>query len=267
MTAKPVAIVVPTKNSSRTLKACLSSIRAQTLDTELIVVDNHSTDETQEIAHVYADQLIVAGPERSAQRNIGMKATQAGVVGFIDSDMTLSPNVSEQAYNVIATGHLAVVVPEITVGSGYWTAVRAFERSLYVGNENVEAARFFDRPQLAQLGGFNEALTGGEDWDLDIRVRARGTVGRIDAPIEHDEGEVKFLDACKKKAYYATGYSSFLAEHGKSKMLKIALDRPYIRSPQLLFNALGAGLIALKVGEAVAMTSALIAQKLKQGTQ
>ena len=58
-----VSVVVPTRNNSRTIHACLASVRAQTHQhLELIVVDNHSTDDTREVAARYADVLDIAGP-------------------------------------------------------------------------------------------------------------------------------------------------------------------------------------------------------------
>ena len=42
-----ISVVIPTRNSARTLRRLLVSVRGQTLEcVEAIVVDNHSTDET-----------------------------------------------------------------------------------------------------------------------------------------------------------------------------------------------------------------------------
>src|ERR1022692_3040386 len=47
-----VSLIVTTKNSERTLEACLRSARAQAYaPIEIIVVDNRSTDATPQIAH------------------------------------------------------------------------------------------------------------------------------------------------------------------------------------------------------------------------
>ena len=70
--AERVSFVVPTRNTERTLAACLASVRAQDHpDVELVVVDNASTDGTAAIAREHADIFEAAGPERSAQRNRG----------------------------------------------------------------------------------------------------------------------------------------------------------------------------------------------------
>lgn len=253
-----VSIIVPTYNSSTTLERCLQSIREQSIPCELIVVDNFSTDNTVVIARKFADQVYQTGPERSAQRNYGLHRANCSVVGFIDSDMRLEPDVAAHAYSRIMSGDSGVVVPEYTIGSTYWARVRAFERGMYLGVAAVEAARFFPRLLVLELGGYDERLTGGEDWDLDVRVRKHGRVGRTVAQIEHDEGAVRLLDAWRKKAYYADGYLAFTSTYGAASMLKIILQWPYVRTPWRLFNPLGPGLIVLKVGEGAAIAFHLL---------
>ncbi len=258
--ASLISIVIPTRNSARTLARCLKSIKAQTFPCEVVVVDNDSTDGTIDIASNFGYRVVKGGPERSAQRNIGLSICHGLIVGFIDSDMILDPEVTEQVYRLIDDSCVAVVVPEYTSGSGYWTAVRAFERSMYLENQNVEAARFFRKSIVDEIHGFNEQLTGGEDWDLEIRVRDYGSIRRIDARIEHDEGRLQYIEACKKKGYYAKGYAKFAQEHGFRKLIAITFDRPYIRSPKVLLSAKGVGLVALKFGELVAILLVVIRQ-------
>ncbi len=168
MDREHIAVVVPTRNSARTIQACLESLRAQDVPCTVIVVDNGSSDSTPEIAHKLADLVLEAGPERSAQRNAGAAATAAQVVGFIDSDMVLPTDVVGQAVAAIETGALSVVVPERTLGDGFWAEVRAYERSFYQGSDAIEAPRFFPRSVFDEAGGFDEEMTGGEDWDLGI---------------------------------------------------------------------------------------------------
>ena len=55
----------------------------------------------------------------------------------------------------------------------------------------MEAARAFRRGAFESVGGYDEALNAGEDWDLSERVtRSGGAMGRIKAELIHDEGRV-----------------------------------------------------------------------------
>jgi arabinofuranan 3-O-arabinosyltransferase len=271
MPARPgVTVVVPTRNSARTVEACLRSIKAQSVPVTVVVVDNGSSDGTAHLTGEMADLVLEAGPERSAQRNLGAHARPAPIVGFIDSDMILAPDVVEQSVvalegpsgTVPGGNPAAVVVPERTIGEGYWSQVRAFERSFYVGSDDVEAARFYRWDVFESLGGFDEGLTGCEDWDLTIRARQLGPVVRIEAMIDHDEGQVRYFDACRKKGYYAEGLRRFTLKHGAGTMGKAAFDRPYLHKPRALLNPLGAGLVALKAGELVSVATTIAAKQL-----
>jgi glycosyltransferase involved in cell wall biosynthesis len=256
-----VTVVVPTRNSGRTLERCLRSLREQTQACALVVVDNFSTDDTAAIALSLADRFIAAGPERSAQRNVGARAIPAPIVGFIDSDMYVEPSVVADAVISIDGGAVAVIVPERTIGEGYWSSVRAFERSFYNGHNSVEAARFYRSDVFDRLGGFDEDLTGPEDWDLTIRARVTGPVVRTPGWIEHDEGRVEYLGACRRKAYYAEGLLRFGRKHGIAALAR-AGDRPYLRHPARIANRLGVGLVALKVGETAALSIALATARM-----
>ena len=255
-----VGVVVPTKNSERTLRACLLSLREQQLRPIIVVVDNYSTDDTVHIAQELADLCVAAGPERSAQRNRGAALLgSVDVLGFVDSDMVLEPEVVAQVVTQLAAGNDAVVVPEHTVGSGFVARVRAFERAQYVGASQVEAARFFSRPVFDAVGGFDEALPAGEDWDLSLRVAATGaTVSHVEACIRHDEARVGYLAHCTKKGRYATGLRLFMVKHGDLGRT-VVMDRPYLHRPWTLLRhpVLGCGLVLLKGGEAVAVLAAL----------
>ena len=53
-----VSVIIPTKNSARTIEACLRSVKYQDYkNIEIIVVDNFSTDGTQEIAKKYTEKV------------------------------------------------------------------------------------------------------------------------------------------------------------------------------------------------------------------
>lgn len=256
-----VAIIVPTRNSERTLESCLRSIKSQQYPCTLVVVDNHSDDKTLQIANELADVVLIYGPERSAQRNKGAGAVDVDVLGFIDSDMILSNAVVGEAVRAIQSGAASVVVPERSVGDGFWTKVRAFERQFYQGSDAIEAPRFFLKDLFEQVGGFDEQMTGPEDWDLGIRVNQIGARARVKAEIDHDEGHVSYLDACRKKAYYAPGIAYFIRKYKGFGLTKIS-SRPWLSKPKSLMNPFGLGLLALKLGETFAVILALSKRRI-----
>jgi glycosyltransferase involved in cell wall biosynthesis len=260
-----VGVVVPTRNSERTLRACLESLRNQRTRPTVVVVDNFSSDSTLAIARALADIVESAGPERSAQRNRGAALLgDVDVIGFVDSDMVVDEDVVEQVLSEVHSGAGAVIIPEQTVGAGWVARVRAFERAQYVGSSRVEAARFFTRQAFWRVGGFDEELSAGEDWDLTLRVASLGVPsGRTQAPIFHDEAAVGFFAHCAKKGRYAVGLQRFLHKHGADGR-SVLLDRPYLRRPWTLLAhpVLGVELAVLKFGEASAVVSSLARARL-----
>lgn len=257
-----VTVVVPTRNSESTLFACLESIKKQNYPCFLVVVDNYSGDSTCDIARQYADKVIAAGPERSAQRNIGARESSSSIVGFIDSDMVLAPGLIEEVVESIRAGASSVIVPEDTVGTGFWARVSSYERSFYDGSDAIEAPRFFPKKVFDEAGGFDEMMTGAEDWDISLRTLHFGPRTRTRSRITHLEGQVRYFSLCAKKAYYAPGVALFLRKYG-TKGLSDMSSRPWLRRPADLLRPLGLGLVVLKTGEAIAMCISLISNYTK----
>lgn len=201
-----VSVIIPTKNSARTLDKCLKSIQDQTYpNIEIILVDNNSTDQTKEIAKKYTDKVYNKGPERSTQRNYGAKKAKGEYLLIHDSDIYFHPNSVQECIDLaLNQGADAVILPEESIGEGYWTKVKAFERSFYVGNDYIEAVRFFSKQAYNELGGYDEDMYAGEDWDLTIRFRKNNyKIMRAKNNISHDEGGLNLFGSSGKKKYYA----------------------------------------------------------------
>lgn len=210
-----VSVVVPTRNVERTLEACLISIKDQDhLDVELVVVDNHSTDATEEIARRYADAFLVAGPERSTQRNVAVAHSSGEFILWIDSDMILpAPTVRLAVQKARDTGAEAVSIPEVSVGPGFWTACRALERTCYLDDPDLYYPRLLTRSLFDRLGGFDESMAGPEDVDLRRRMNASAIrLAHSDAVhILHDEGRLTLRSIMAKRVYYGRSLPAFAA--------------------------------------------------------
>lgn len=235
--AKRVSFVVPTKNSGATLRACLESLLAQGELAETIVVDNYSTDDTPGMAGSLADVFVQAGPERSAQRNLGARRARGEYVVFIDSDMTVDPDVAREVVSAFDEDERvqALVLPERVTGNGFWGRCREIEKTLYVGDDSVEAARAFRRGLFVEVGGYDESLTGPEDWDLPDRIRDLGhVVSRTEAGVEHHEPDLTLRGTFSKKRYYGRSLGRFARRRGVQSVRRAIRPTFFLRLLRML---------------------------------
>ena len=170
-----VSIIVPTYNSAGTLDRCLSSVGSQTYpDVEIIVVDNYSKDATREIAKKCGVRIFLKGPERSAQRNFGANQAKGKYLISLDSDIALSTEVVAECVSKVSEGYKVITFPGIIVGEGFWAKCRVSEARCYLGDNKIEPPRFYDKSVFNEIEGFDESLTGTEDWDVREKAVKRG---------------------------------------------------------------------------------------------
>src|SRR4030042_5823385 len=178
-----VSIIVPTRNSQATIERCLMSIRDQDYaNLEIIVVDNYSRDKTRELAARYADKIFLKGPERGAQVNFGAGEAAGKYVYRVDSDFILNPSVVTEAVEISEQhGFDAIIVHNTSDPSiSFWAKVRKMERDSYKNDELNVAARFWSKEAFLAVGGFDECIVAGDDYDLHNRlVSMRFWFGRI----------------------------------------------------------------------------------------
>lgn len=213
-----VSVIITTKNEEKAIGRLIASIKKQTYKKkEIIVIDNYSTDKTLDVAKKMDVKVYSFGPERSAQRNFGANAAKGQFFLFVDADMELSPSVLKQCIDFCRKDPKvgAVVIPEKSVGKNFWEKVKAFERSFYnmEGDSTIDAARFFSREAFEKAGGYDEQITGPEDWDLPDSVRKLGLkIERIKSVIYHHEEINLPLDLVRKKFYYALKSHRYLSK-------------------------------------------------------
>jgi len=215
-----VSVIVTTKNEEKNIGACLESVRKQSYpqdSIEVIVVDNGSSDKTKEIALEYTDKVFDKGPERSAQRNFGVEKSQGEYVIYLDADMIMSEGVIADCVGRIGQDDkvVALHVLEIVMGERFFSRVRRFERSFYDGTV-IDGVRFIKKSAFLQVGGFDETLTGPEDWDLDKKLKKIGEIALVKTPIYHNEAEFDLMKYLSKKGYYGEKFDEYIGKWGKN---------------------------------------------------
>ena len=66
------------------------------------------------------------------------------------------------------------------------------------------------------MKGYDETLTGPEDWDLSDRVRKLYKIARIKSYIIHDEGKLSLLELLKRKFYYARSVKNYISKNKRN---------------------------------------------------
>lgn len=261
-----VSTIIPTYNSAPYLEKCLVSIKNQTYPhVEIIVVDNHSKDRTVQIAQQYGN-VYIKGPERSSQRNYGASEASGAFVFFIDSDMELEPEVVEECVIEASKRNIdTIVIPEVSVGDGFWTRCKALERSCYIKDSLIEAARFYNKKAFFEVNGYDENLIAAEDWDLSLRIKKAGfSFSRINALIKHHEGRLSLKNTIKKKYSYGLTIHRYIKKHKEEAKKQFMPIRPsYLRNYKRLLQhpVLTMGFLIMKTFELGAFTWGMIVNK------
>lgn len=248
-----VTVIIPTFNSAETLEECLKSIENQTYrQIEVVVVDNYSEDKTVDIARKYRAKVILQKTGMSEARNVGIKNSSGEIIFSVDSDMKLREEVIEKGVKKIEEGYDAVIIPEISVGKGFWSGVKGLKKLLHLGDTLFESPRMFRRESLERINYYDPKLLDGEDYDVHIRFKEAGfKICYISAIIEHMEGKLTLLEWLQEKYKYGKTTESFKTKHpewyqkkGKKRLPSIFLRnwRKLLKFPHFAF-----GLVFFKV--------------------
>ena len=85
-----ISVVIPTLNSSRTIAACLEAVNRESA--EVVVVDDCSSDDTQEIARLHGATVIeITKKSAAAARNLGVAHSTGGIIAYTDADCLPAP--------------------------------------------------------------------------------------------------------------------------------------------------------------------------------
>ncbi|MEV4759251.1 glycosyltransferase 87 family protein [Micromonospora sp. NPDC049559] len=214
-----VAVIVPNYNKSKTLAACLDAIYAQTHPpTEVIVVDDHSTDDSPDIARQYPCTLIQQptnqGP--AAARNTGAHHSTAPLLFFVDSDTAPAPDAIANALHILhTTPHTGMVqgiyAPHPLYDDGpveaYRVAFEHFWRKRSVGRSRAAtlfAASLVPRAVFDEVGGFDERLRTGEDAEFGTRMPERYRLVVTDTVVTRHDDVDRFLPFVREQFGFAT---------------------------------------------------------------
>ena len=110
-----ISIIVPAYNAEKYIEKCIESLIHQTKEElEFIIVNDGSTDHTEEIVKKYKDKRIKYFKNKNQgigkTRNFGIEKAKSNYIMFLDSDDYLEKRACEVMYNKAVQNDLDVVI-------------------------------------------------------------------------------------------------------------------------------------------------------------
>ena len=112
---KDISIIIPAYNAEKYLNKCLDSLINQTMNNiEIIIVNDGSKDNTEEIVKSYSDKRIKYYKNDNHgigyTRNFGISKATGKYVMFLDSDDYVEKNICEELFNKAENDGLDLVI-------------------------------------------------------------------------------------------------------------------------------------------------------------
>jgi glycosyltransferase involved in cell wall biosynthesis len=156
------SLIIPAKNAEKTIFATLMSVINQAdVEYEVIVIDDHSTDETRAIVLHFAKQndkiryYISSGNGVSAARNLGVKKAFGEYLIFIDADDQLE---SDALYNIAlhirSSHHTPVVFSGYKRVSETNEVIKPFSYEYAEGSGKLILPLYLNKKSYTHLGAF-----------------------------------------------------------------------------------------------------------------
>jgi len=181
-----ISVIIPAYNAQKTILETVESVLQQTfVDFEVIIVDDGSQDSTLKIVSDITDSRlkVLSYPNAGAcvSRNRGFAQAKGEFIAFLDADDLWTPDKLEAQLAALQAN------PQAAVAYSWTNCIDEASQFLRRGNHlsingDVYAELLLSdvlengsnplirREALAAVGGFDESLTGVEDWDLYLRL-------------------------------------------------------------------------------------------------
>lgn len=187
-----VSIIIPCYNVGKYLERCLQSALAQTYsNTEIICVDNNSTDSTTTILADYAARYpaqirVLQEVEQGAPaaRNKGLLSAKGQWIQFLDADDYLLPGKIEyqirEASRARSPHKLGFLIGDYQLRcngrtkSWYQPEDRDLWLALFTGRSGNTCCNLWLSAALRSVDGWNNHLQSGQEYDLMFRLLKEG---------------------------------------------------------------------------------------------
>ena len=174
----PLSIIIPALNEGHQIATILARLQGhRSQNTEIILVDGGSRDDTVELAAPLVDRVITSKAGRATQMNAGAALATAEVLLFLHADTVLPAHAPQLILQGLTDARYRWGRFDVTIaGDHFFLAVIAWfmnHRSRLTGIATGDQAIFMTREVFDQLGSFpDQALM--EDVEMTSHLRKLG---------------------------------------------------------------------------------------------
>lgn len=191
-----VSVILTAHNYGRFLKQSIESVLAQTWqDFELVIVNDGSSDNTEEVLAPYARDprviiLTLAGVGLAAASNRGIHQSRGTYIMRLDADDFLDPHALSVEAGFLARHPKAdLVYPDFyTVDEqgrflGYTRVPRVQDGARLLDSNPLAGGALYRRSCYDSIGGYDETLRYQEDFDFWLRFTERFRAYGVGLPL------------------------------------------------------------------------------------
>lgn len=197
-----VSVIIPTYNRAWILKRAIDSVLMQDYSNfELIVVDDGSTDDSQEVIKKYGEKIVniyQANGGVSSARNTGIKKSSGSLIAFLDSDDCWMKGKLQAQVDFFRENKNSVIcqTEEIWIRDGKRVnpMKKHRKKSGDIFLESLKlclispSAVMLRKTLLDEVGMFDEDLPSCEDYDLWLRILLNYPADLITTPYLYKYG-------------------------------------------------------------------------------
>lgn len=228
MNVPDLSFVIPALNEAGNIPRTLASIRQHAANYvhEVIVVDNGSADDTAHLAREAGAAVLVRPQATIAElRNIGAQQARGRVLVFLDADVSLTAAwrsalpiaLAAVQEGPVVTGSHCAPPDDCSWIERYWFHQFAVEQDVsHLGTGHM----ILDREFFAQLGGFDEGLETGEDYEFCRRAWAAGAtiLNEPRLKVVHHDFPRSLVQFVRREAWHGRGDLRSLSSFLQSKV-------------------------------------------------
>ncbi len=181
-----ISVIIPAYNEEKFLGATIENVEEAIQEyhqkypypVEVIVVNNNSTDRTEEIAREYGAKVVFEGKNQiAASRNAGGRAARGQIIAFLDADDRMSSNLLTIVHEMMTSGDY--------IGGGVARIYRdnAHPLAVLLESYNNTARRilglstgliYTTKETFSRLGGFDERYYAAEEGYFVLSMKKLG---------------------------------------------------------------------------------------------